>query len=308
MCGMGGSGLGARVIESVYGSEIKVPLTRVNDYHLPKFVDSQTLVICSSYSGETEETITNLKEAIAVGAKWMAIGAGNTLIKMAQEAGVPYYQIDPKFNPSNQPRMAIGYSIIGQLVLCAKAGIIDFTREDLDKLISAMKSVASKNNASVKSEQNDAKKLAAKMKDTVTFFVSGEHLVGALHVVNNQANENAKHFTADYVIPELNHHLMEGMGHPTPDHAKLLGIFANSNLYPEKISKRFTITEEVCKKQNIEVYEFRVTSESKISQVFELIQFGAYADFYLSMQYSLNPAPIPWVDYFKERLGQPLGK
>lgn len=308
MCGMGGSGLGARVIESVYGTTIKVPLTRVNDYHLPNFVDSETLVICSSYSGETEETISNFNEAVEKGAKIMVIGAGNSLIRMAMEKGFPYYQIVPKFNPSNQPRMAIGYSIIGQLALCVKAGIIDFTKEDLDKLIFVMKEISSKNNVGIDSSQNEAKKLAQRMKDTITFFVSGQHLVGAMHVVNNQANENAKHFTADYTIPELNHHLMEGMGHPSADKAKIFGFFANSNLYSERISKRFAITEEVCQKQNIDVYEFKVTSDSKISQVFELIQFGAYADFYLSMQYGLNPAPIPWVDFFKEKLGQPLGK
>ena len=308
MCGMGGSGLGARVIESVYGNKIKIPLIRVNDYHLPKFVDSETLVICSSYSGETEETISNLKEAIAAGAKWMAIGAGNSLIKMAQEVNVPYYRIDPKFNPSNQPRMAIGYSIIGQLALCAKAGIIDLTKEDIDELIVVMRNVSSKNNVNIDTANNEAKKLALKMKDTITFFVSGEHLVGAMHVVNNQANENAKHFTADYTIPELNHHLMEGMGHPTHDNAKIFGFFANSSLYSDRVSKRLVITEEICQKQNIEVYEYKASSESSISQAFELIQFGAYVDFYLSMTYDLNPAPIPWVDYFKEKLGQPLGK
>lgn len=300
MCGMGGSGLGARVIESVYASEMKVPLVRVNDYDLPEFVDSDTLVICSSYSGETEETINNVKQAIDKGAKWMAIGAGNSLIKMAKEKGVPYYQIDPKFNPSNQPRMAIGYSVIGQLILCAKAGIINFTKDDLDGIVKVMKEVTSK--------VNEAKELARLMKDKVIFYVSARHLVGATHVVNNQANENAKTFTADYIIPELNHHLMEGLGHPKKNDAKIFGFFANSDLYPEKIVKRMAITEEVCRKQEIEVFEYKLKAGKPIEQVFELIQFGAYTDFYLSMLYELNPAPIPWVDYFKERLGQPLGK
>jgi glucose/mannose-6-phosphate isomerase len=204
--------------------------------------------------------------------------------------------------------MAIGYSVVGQLVLCAKAGIINFTKEDLDKIIEVMKVVSSKTNANVPTLENEAKKIAVAMKNKVTFFVSSEHLVGPMHVVNNQANENAKHFTADYTIPELNHHLLEGMGHPTPEYAKLFGFFANSSLYSEKIAKRFAITEEVCKKQNIEVYEFKAKALTKIAQAFELIQLGAYMDFYLSMLYEINPAPIPWVDFFKERLGQPLGK
>lgn len=308
MCGMGGSGLGARVIESVYGSEIKIPLIRINDYNLPQYVDEETLVICSSYSGETEETINNCKQAIDKNAKWMAIGSGNSLIRMAEEAGVPFYKIDPKFNPSNQPRMAIGYSVIGQLVLTSKAGVIDFKKEDLERIVEVMKDVSAKNNVNVPTTGNEAKKIANLMKDRITFYVSAEHLTGAMHVVNNQANENAKHFTTDFVIPELNHHLMEGLGHPGKDYAKMFALFANSSLYSEKISKRFAITEEVCRKQGIEVYEYKAAGKDKITQSFELIQLGAYADFYLSMLYNQNPAPIPWVDYFKERLGQPLGK
>lgn len=308
MCGMGGSGLGARVIESVYADQIKIPLVRVNDYNLPNFVDSDTLVICSSYSGETEETISNINQAIAKKAKVMAIGGGNSLIKIAQQNNFPYYQIDPKYNISNQPRMAIGYSIIGQVILCTKTGLIDFTHKDLSKVISVMKKIASKINVNVPTDQNEAKKIAMMMKDTMTFFVSAEHLVGGMHVVNNQANENAKHFTADFEIPELNHHLMEGMGHPSDKDAKLFGFFANSNLYSEKITKRFAITKEVCQKQNIKIHEVNINSESKISQIFELIQLGAYVGFYLSMLYNQNPSPIPWVDFFKKKLGQPLGK
>lgn len=300
MCGMGGSGLGARVIESVYADEIKIPLVRINDYSLPKFVDQNTLVICSSYSGETEETIQNAKEAIAKKAKWMAIGAGNTLIKMARENNVPFYQINPKYNPSNQPRMAIGYSLIGQLVLAAKAGIIEFTKKDIDQIVSIMRSVIEKSDA--------GKKLANKMKDKIIIFISAGHLVGATHAVNNQLNENAKVFSADFPIPELNHHLMEGLAHPEKNKSAIFAFFINSSLYPDRIKKRFGLTKEVTEKNNIETFEYKARGGTQISQVFEVIQFGAYANFFLAMLYGQNPAPVPWVDYFKTRLGQPLGK
>ena len=117
MCGMGGSGLGARVIESVFSNQLSMPIIKVNDYDLPSFTDIHTLVICSSYSGETEETVENARQAIERGAKWMAIGTGNTLIKLAEDKNIPFYKIEPDFNPSKQPRMAIGYSVIGQLQL-----------------------------------------------------------------------------------------------------------------------------------------------------------------------------------------------
>lgn len=307
MCGMGGSGLGARVIESVFADEIKIPLVVVHDYNLPKWVDCETLVICSSYSGETEETLNNTRQAIAAGAKWMAIGAGNTLIKMAQEHRVPYYQIYPKYNPSNQPRMAIGYSIVGQLILAAKAGLINFNKKDIDEIVSTMRQTIERIKVEIQ-EKNEAKKLAVRMKDKIITFISSGHLVGATHVVNNQLNENGKVFSFDFQIPELNHHLMEGLSHPEVNKTGLFTIFVNSSLYPERIQKRFSLTKDVVEKQDVETYEFKSKGGSKLARAFEFIQFGAFVNLYLSILYKQNPGPVPWVDYFKTRLGQPLGK
>jgi glucose/mannose-6-phosphate isomerase len=307
MCGMGGSGLGARVIESLFAGSLKVPLVRVNDFHLPKWVNEKTLVFCSSYSGETEETIQNAKEAIEKKAKWMAIGAGNTLIKMAKDANVPFYQINPKFNPSNQPRMAIAYSIVGQLILASKAGLIDFTKDDAEKISKVMLQAQEKINVEV-IDGNEAKKLAVRMFAKSVFYVSSGHMVGAAHVINNQLNENGKVFSMDFQIPELNHHLMEGLAHPASNKTSLFAFFVNSPHYSGDIQKRFLLTKEIVEKNYVETFMYQPSVVSELEEVFEFIQFGAYVDLYLSILYKKDPAPIPWVDYFKKRLGQPLGK
>ena len=308
MSGMGGSGLGARVIDSVYSEQLQLPLIQIHEYHLPGFVNEGTLVICSSYSGETEETVVNAREAINRQAKWMAIGTGNTLIEMAKQVGAPYYQIDPKYNPSSQPRMAIGYSIVGQLALAAKAGLIRVSKQEIGEAIAAMEKVKAESEVETVTEKNPAKQLAVKMKDKVVVFAAAEHLVGATHTVNNQQNENAKNFCVDVQIPELNHHLMEGLKHPLPNPKNLLFVFINSGLYPERVRRRVELTKEVVEKNGIETVILEMKSAAKLSQAFELIQLGGFANFYLSILYGQNPAPIPWVDYFKTRLGQPLGK
>lgn len=307
MTGMGGSGLGARVIESLYSDKIKFPLVRINDYNLPPWVDEKTLVICSSYSGETEETIECAKQAISKKTKWMAIGGGNSLIKIAEEHNAPFYKINPKYNPSNQPRMAIGYSVVGQLVMASKARIFDFCKKDVEDLVNTMKEVQLK----IKIEEvkrNEAKKLAVRMQDKIVSFVSSSHMVGAIHVINNQLNENAKVFSTDYQIPEINHHLMEGLSHPEINKTSLFAIFINSSLYPDRIQQRFTLTEDVVKKHDVEVFEYKAKAKNELSQNFEFIQFGAYVNLYLSILYKQNPGPLPWVDFFKNKLGQPLGK
>lgn len=307
MCAMGGSGLGARVIESVYKDQLKVPFIRINDYNLPSWTNENTLVFVSSYSGTTEEVLNNTKQAIEKNARWIAIGSGGTLIDMAKEHNAPFYQINPKFNPSKQPRMAIGYSVIGQLVLASKTGLISITKEDINTTIDAMKNIVLSSSVNNQSD-NKAKELAHLMKDKFVTYISSQHLVGSTHTVNNQLNENAKAISADYEIPELNHHLMEGLPNPKSNKDLVIAIFANSDIYSDRIQERMTITQEVYKKNGIPVFEYKTTSKTKLSQAFEFIQFGAYANLYLSILYKQNPAPIPWVDYFKTKLGQPLGK
>jgi len=308
MCGMGGSGLAARVIQSVFYEQLKLPLTRVNNYDLPSFVNQNSLVVCSSYSGNTEEAVQNLNQALVKQAKILAIGAGGKLLEVAQQKNIPFYKIDPKFNPSNQPRMAIGYSVIGQLVLVSKAGIITLTQKNIDSIINAMKSILEKIKVEVDESNNSAKQLALEMKDKIIAYIAAGHLVGSLHTVNNQLNENAKNFSADFQVPELNHHLMEGLKHPSSNPQTLLAVIATSSLYSDRIRQRMEITQDVIKQNKIESFSYQATGIDKLSQNFELIQFGAYANLYLSILYDQNPAPIPWVDYFKTKLGQPLGK
>lgn len=295
MCGMGGSGLGARVIESVYSQELKVPLVRVNGYDLPGFTNERTLVFCSSYSGSTEETIENVNQAIKKRSKWVAIGTGGKLLDLAKQHNVPFYQIEPTFNPSNQPRMAIGYSVVGQLSLASMLGIIAVKREQIQEAVSAMKIIQ---------KENRAKLLAQEMKGKIIAYIAAEHLVGAMHTANNQLNENAKNFSADFQIPELNHHLMEGLKHPVTNHENLLVVFVDSKLYSDRIRKRFINTKEVVKKNGIKTFSITLSASSKLAQAFELIQDCAYANLYLSVLYGQNPAPIPWVDWFKEQMGK----
>lgn len=292
MCGMGGSGLGARVIESAYAEALTVPIVRVNEYHLPGFVSPRTLVICSSYSGNTEETVANFDVGVTKGAKMMVIGTGGKLIDMAASANVPYYKIDPTFNPSNQPRMAIGYSIVGQLGLVAKTGVIALTQGEVAECVSTMEAV----------NVESAKDLARTLLGKIVIFVSAQHLVGAVHVFNNQLNENAKSLSFDVAIPELNHHLLEGLTNPPEVKDRLLFVFVESALYSTQIVKRFAITKKIVEKNNIATCSISLTSDTVLNQVFELVQKGAYSSFYASMLYGIDPAPIPWVDYFKQAL------
>jgi len=308
MTGMGGSGLGARIIESVFADEIKYPLVRLNDYDLPAWVDEKTLVICSSFSGTTEETVSTARQAQKNNCQWMAIGTGCDLIDLAKKHKVPYYQINPTYNPSKQPRMANGYSVIGQLILASKAGVIKFTQQDLDGLIAVMYKIIKQSNINQTSTKNPAKQLAQKIFHKQAVFVAARHLTGALHTFKNQMNENAKNLSHRHDVPELNHHLMEGLRFPGSNKKDVVFFFAQSNLYPKRIQQRIRISLDVVRKNKIACFQWHPTAKTELTQSFELFQFGGLVDFYLAMLNGLDPAPIPWVDYFKTKLGQSLGQ
>lgn len=292
LAGMGGSLLGARIIESVFAPDLAYPLILVNDYNLPGWVDEKTLVICSSYSGNTEESLSNVAQALKNKAKIIIITAGGPLLDIAKSNNLPVYQIIPTFNPSQQPRMAVGYSAIGQLVLCQKAGLLTLTSENIKELVSAMK------NIKPESAQTFAENLVAKQ----VIFTAAEHLTGPAHTVKNQMNECAKHLSHRHDLPELNHHLMEGLRFPASNPQTTVFWFINSSLYSDKLQKRLKLTQEVVEKNNISSLVWQATAKTKLAQAFELIQFGSYVNFYLSQLHHLDPADIPWVDYFKIKL------
>ena len=302
--GMGGSALGPDVIKRAFKSQLTVPLEIINDYSLPGYVGPDTLVLASSYSGTTEETISAMEEAHAKGAQMLFISTGGKLVEFAQEHGYGLYQINPAQNPSNQPRMAIGYSVFGIIAMFHKIGLLTLTDEEVNKVIAAIRLATQQHDISVPQEKNQAKQLAFQILGRIPVFVGAEHLAGALHVVQNQFNENAKTYAEYRLIPELNHHLMEGLRYPQTNDANLFFVLFDSTLYHQRIQKRFQVTQQVIDGAGIEMVSFRLVSTTPLEQVFEVITLGAFTNFYLAMLEDIDPAPIETVDFFKAELAK----
>jgi len=294
---MGGSALGARVISALYSESLKVPLEIVNDYRLPSYVGKETLVIADSYSGTTEETLASYEEAKNKGAKIYCTAAGGTLSKIASEDKVPLYTINPIYNPSNQPRMSLGYSIGSMSQLLSKLKLIDLRGEEVKKACAFVKNLSGE--FKLEKANNNAINTAEGLFNKIPILIAASHLLGASHAAKNQINENAKTFAAAFPIPELNHHLIESLKFPESNPTNLAFVFYESELYLPRTQKRFKLTKELAEKNGIRTYTYKVRGENKLEQALEVVQFGAFVGFYLSMLNGINPAPIPTVDWFK---------
>ena len=302
--GMGGSGLGSSVFKHLFADQLKVPFDINNGYKLPAYTNEHSLVILSSYSGTTEEVVNCAKQVKATGAQAMVIAAGGKLEEIAEQENYPFYKIDPKYNPSNQPRMAIGYAITGLISLMVKAGLVTVSQEAIEETITTIIHTSENLSPETVKDKNRAKLLAFQLIERRPIFVASEFLVGAVHVSTNQFNENAKMF-ADYkVVPELNHHLMEALKFPKTNDTTHYFIFINSQLYDPRNQQRMKLTQQVVEQNHIETMAIPMQSATKLTQVFELITLMAYTNFYVSMLEGINPSPIPFVDWFKEELSK----
>lgn len=299
--GMGGSALGAHVLKHLYHQDLSLPLEVVSGYHLPGYVDSDTLVVLSSYSGTTQETLSAAAEAIAQGAKIAVITSGGELAKLASQHQWPTYLIDPAHNPSGQPRMAIGYAVIGLLAFFNNLGIVSIAEADLHNLVNQLHGLVKKLGVEV-GEGNTAKLLAYNAFDKALVFCASEHLVGAAHISNNQVNENAKTLTAEWPLPEFNHHYLEALSNPGKLRDDVHFFFYQSHLYTPEVGKRVELTRTLVEKLGYSVDVIQATAPTKLEQVFEVITLGAFFNFYLSILYKSDPAPIPHVDWFKEQM------
>lgn len=302
-CGMGGSALGARIVKSFSSDRMELPFEIYNEYRIPSYVNDKTLVIISSYSGTTEETLANLEFAKRKRAKIFGITSGGLLAETLSRDNISCYIFDPKHNPSKQPRLSIGYAAGAVFALFSALSYFKLTDDEIYKSIAAMQEAVA-HFSDETSAENTAFNLSQKLLGHIPILVASEHLFGTAYTIKNQFNESAKTLCALFELPELNHHLMEGLAHPSNNKDLLHFVFFNSPLYTSRTQKRYPLTQEVVTKNEIQATMFSPTSLDGLSQVFESLVFGSFVVYYLTRSYNIDPIAIPWVDYFKKELAK----
>lgn len=302
LAGMGGSALGGDVVDHLFGRQLRVPFSVNRQYLLPHAVNSKTLCIISSYSGTTEETLAAFRDARKRKAKIMIICAGGTLARYAQRYGLPAYVFDPRFNPSNQPRMAIGYSLVGIAALLQRVGLLSISTRDFNAAVKHLIAQHRKLGVRVRTAQNPAKQAARLVHGRIPIVVAADHLSGNAHIAANQINENGKNFSAYFLISELNHHLMEGLSFPRTNPRQMAFVVLSSRRYHSRNIKRMLITQRVITKKRIPQSIYQVTGPSPLAEVLGATLFSGYLSFYLAVLNQIDPSPIPLVDYFKTQL------
>lgn len=292
------SGMGASIypywaIFSLFAGELDEPLAFINGYQLPKSISKNTFFIGSSYSGSTEETVLTTEKAIEMGANVTALTQGGELADLMNSKQLPFYKFVPRFNPSNQPRIGLGYTIFGVMLILKKLGYLNIDVSSLKKSLEKLQDLDQK-------LQNKAREIVEKIKNQSIVLITAEHLQGNAHIARNQLNETAKSAAEYHLIPELNHHFMEGLVFPKDN--RLIFLFYNSPFFYKRNQQRIAITKQVLKNQSFEFIDINMEAENKLEEFLLFLQLNSYLSFFLGIEHGVDPSKIPYVDYLKKEL------
>jgi len=289
--GMGGSGIGGTIIQNFATRRVNIPVITNKSYHLPAFADSHSLVIISSYSGNTEETLSALQEAVQMKCRIVCITSGGTIGQQAQEQG-----LDTIIVPGGmQPRACLGYSLVQLLFVLAGYGLIDYQFEaELEASIQLLDTEEDQ-------IKKQAESLANWMKDLIPVLYVGESLQGVAVRWCQQINENGKSLCWHNQIPEMNHNEIEGWEARRNDMAVLM---IRSEEDEQLVQRRIDIVEKLIRDKTDQVRQIQALGSTYLERALYLIHLGDWLSWYLSQAKQVNPNQVKMIDFLKSALSE----
>jgi glucose/mannose-6-phosphate isomerase len=296
LAGMGGSALAGLVSQSWPGYQ--VPFELVSNYDIPAYVSGRTYFIASSYSGNTEETLSALAQAEVKGAQIAIIAGGGKLADIAKAKGYPLAFI-PK---TAQPRYAVFYNLKALLTLLASAGLIPSERlDELTAVGSFLQAAVVNWLPTVRTSHNAAKALALECIGKSAVIYAGPKLYPAAYKWKISFNENAKQIAWTGQYPEFNHNEFIGWSKQPVDKPYTV-IELVSSLENERIQRRFEVSSRLLSGLWPSPHLVAVEGSSLIEQLLWAITFGDFVTLYTALLNGLNPAPVDLVESFKKEL------
>lgn len=301
--GMGGSAIGGDLVRSLAALEAELPVFVQRDYDLPAFVDAGTLIIASSYSGNTEETLSAFEQALNTDAKKLVITTGGRLKDIAEGRNIPVFTIAYEA----QPRAALGFGLLPILCFLQKLGFLSDKSADVAEMVQVLQKLSRKIGEEAPLSDNPAKQLAYRLCGRLPVVYGAGILAEVARRWKTQINENSKAWAFFEVFPELNHNATVGFLLPQELASKIEVLMLRSPSLHKRVQLRYRVTCELLDQAKVEHEFVDSDGDSPLSQMMSLIMFGDYASYYLAILYRIDPSPVKVIDYLKQQLAKEYG-
>ena len=301
VAGLGGSAIGGDLVRSYLAKKLNLPFFICRNYTLPNFVNASTLVFISSYSGNTEETLSAYDDARKRGAKIIAISSGGKVKEKALQDKITWVNI-PKGFP---PRAALGYSFVPILVMLERLRFVQGEKDQIKKTKKFLSSNRTKYGMDLEIEENFAKRIALELHKKLPIIYAGnDHFDAVSTRWKGQICENAKMLAFNNVFPEFNHNELVGWKILSGYKDHLIVVILKDREDHPRIKRRMEIVKGVIEKEGVKVIEVESSGETLLSRMFSLIQLGDFASFYLAILNGEDPTPVKVIDFLKSELAK----
>jgi len=301
--GMGGSAISGDLLKMFTSNALKKPFEVIRHYTLPSHVNSHTLVILSSYSGNTEETLSLYEQAIHRQAPRVCISSGGQLLERAQRMGDPFIRI-PKGYP---PRTALGYLLIPLLVLFSQWGWTSDVNPLLLRAAHRLREQVARYHPDVPDSENPAKQWAERLLGKIPILYTSTDLAPVGLRWKSQFAENGKMLAFHHTLPEMNHNEIvgwEGLGNKgTPSQVWEVIFLQDPQDHP-RVQRRMEITRKILLSLGQPSKTVWGIGDSFLERIFDLIFLGDFISYYLAIFREIDPTTIQNIDYLKEQLAK----
>ena len=291
--GMGGSGIGANLVQSLTFGRIPIPVSVCKGYNIPQFVSPHTLFIACSYSGNTEETLASIQKAMLKRAHVICITSGGKMLEIAKEYNLLYIQV-PAGSPS--PRAMIGYSIISLLFVLYHSNLIGAA------FIKETENAIEYIDRGAKAIKAEAELIAKKLKGKLPIIYCDGRLEAMAVRFQNQINENSKQLAHVNTFPEMNHNEIVGWVFPENLLKQSQVIYLYSDHDHDRVEKRMEICRSIIEKKSTHIIDIVAEGASLLEQYYYLIHLTDWISYYLAKENQIDPDPVEVITYLKGEL------
>jgi len=298
VAGMGGSAIGGELLKDLARDRLALPVDVCREYHLPAYAGKNTLVFATSYSGETEETLSVFLEALKRKCMIICISSGGLLTQFAERLSIPHVLV-----PSGMaPRATLPYLFMPLLGILEKMGLAPGVNAEFSETVKVLNRISRENSPERPVTDNLSKRLASNVYGTVPTVYGFGFYRAVAQRFKTQFNENSKNPAKHESFPELNHNEIVGW-EAAKEFAKLFSIiFIRDAEEPNEIRQRIEVTKEIIGKQAVEMFEVWSSGKSSLARMASVINVGDFTSVYLAVLRGIDPTPVKTITLLKERL------